>query len=120
MWTYSNHQCIFNCCENFLVSFSRSYVKIYILKSFEGFETVLTMEKKTDKRILVLDGRTGEGGGQLVRIAACLSALTGTPIRIHHVRGNRGGGKNKAAGGGKESSITPAIFRGLQLTEIQV
>jgi RNA 3'-terminal phosphate cyclase (ATP) len=77
------------------------------------------MEGETSKKMVVLDGRTGEGGGQLVRIAVCLSALTGTPIRIHHVRGNRGGGKNKAAGGGKESSITTASCRDIQLTKIQ-
>jgi RNA 3'-terminal phosphate cyclase (ATP) len=58
------------------------------------------MEENTAKKMVVLDGRTGEGGGQLVRIAVCLSALTGTPIRVHHVRGNRSGGKNKAGGGG--------------------
>jgi RNA 3'-terminal phosphate cyclase (ATP) len=44
-------------------------------------------------KIIELDGRTGEGGGQVVRIAVGLSALTGVPIRIHHVRGNRAGGR---------------------------
>lgn len=39
-----------------------------------------------------LDGRTLEGGGQLLRIALCLSALTFTPIHITHIRGNRSGG----------------------------
>lgn len=38
---------------------------------------------------VTLDGRTGEGGGQLCRIAVSLAALTGTPLRIDHVRGNR-------------------------------
>ncbi|KAJ5381809.1 uncharacterized protein N7496_004237 [Penicillium cataractarum] len=38
-----------------------------------------------------LDGRTLEGGGQLVRIALGLSALTGRAVTIDHVRGNRGG-----------------------------
>lgn len=38
-----------------------------------------------------LDGRTLEGGGQLVRNALALSALTGRPVMIDHVRGNRGG-----------------------------
>lgn len=38
-----------------------------------------------------LDGRTLEGGGQLVRIAIALSALTGRPVTIDHVRGNRQG-----------------------------
>ena len=40
-------------------------------------------------RLVELDGRVGEGGGQLVRVAVALSAITGTPIRIHHVRANR-------------------------------
>ncbi len=43
-----------------------------------------------------IDGRTGEGGGQLVRNAVALAAVTGQPIRITNVRGNRGG----ARGGG--------------------
>ncbi|KAE8329454.1 RNA 3'-terminal phosphate cyclase/enolpyruvate transferase [Aspergillus sergii] len=38
-----------------------------------------------------LDGRTLEGGGQLVRIAVSLSALTGQPVIIDHIRGNRSG-----------------------------
>jgi RNA 3'-terminal phosphate cyclase (ATP) len=42
-------------------------------------------------RMMKLDGRTGEGGGQLVRVAVALAALTGTPLRIDNVRGNRQG-----------------------------
>lgn len=42
---------------------------------------------------LDLDGRTLEGGGQLVRIAVALAALTGQAIRINHIRGNRPGKK---------------------------
>ena len=38
-----------------------------------------------------LDGRTLEGGGQLVRNALALSALTGQPVSIHHIRANRKG-----------------------------
>ncbi|KAL4884089.1 RNA 3'-terminal phosphate cyclase/enolpyruvate transferase [Aspergillus karnatakaensis] len=38
-----------------------------------------------------LDGRKLEGGGQLVRIAVALSALTGQAITIDHIRGNRSG-----------------------------
>lgn len=112
--THSNHQCIFNCCGRFprlLCQILRENIHSEFI-SFGAFETVLTMEEKTCKKMVVLDGRTGEGGGQLVRIAVCLSALTGTPIRIHHVRGNRAGGKNKAGVGGKESSITKAMFYG--------
>jgi len=74
------------------------------LKYLLGTASNPTMVENTSKKLVVLDGRTGEGGGQLVRIAACLSAITGTPIHIHDVRGNRGKGKNKASGGGETSS----------------
>ncbi|TDZ30318.1 RNA 3'-terminal phosphate cyclase [Colletotrichum spinosum] len=36
-----------------------------------------------------IDGRTGEGGGQLVRVAIALAAVTSQPVRITNVRGNR-------------------------------
>lgn len=49
--------------------------------------------------VIELDGRTGEGGGQLVRIACALAAVASQPIRIINVRGNRegtrGGGKSR-------------------------
>ncbi|EGX91075.1 RNA 3'-terminal phosphate cyclase [Cordyceps militaris CM01] len=50
-----------------------------------------------------LDGRTGEGGGQLVRVAVGLAALTSQPVRIAHVRGNRGGPRG---GGLKVQHVT--------------
>jgi RNA 3'-terminal phosphate cyclase (ATP) len=53
-------------------------------------------------KVIELDGRTGEGGGQLVRNAVALAAVTSTPIRITHVRGNRAG----ARGGGKHSQFS--------------
>jgi RNA 3'-phosphate cyclase len=39
--------------------------------------------------MLEIDGAHGEGGGQLVRTAVALAAVTGTPIRIRDVRARR-------------------------------
>lgn len=36
-----------------------------------------------------VDGRFGEGGGQILRTSLSLSALTGRAFRITHIRGNR-------------------------------
>lgn len=47
-----------------------------------------------------LDGRTGEGGGQLVRIAVALASVCSQPIKITNVRGNRV--RQGARGGGKQ------------------
>jgi RNA 3'-terminal phosphate cyclase (ATP) len=63
------------------------------------------MERPQPQKLVKLDGRTGEGGGQLVRVAVALAALTGTPLRIDNVRGNREGKR----GGGEHyySSVNP-------------
>lgn len=38
---------------------------------------------------IVLDGSTGEGGGQILRTALSLSAITGKPFSIDRIRANR-------------------------------
>jgi hypothetical protein len=48
-----------------------------------------TQAQPQPNKLVTIDGRTGEGGGQLCRIAVSLAALTGTPLRIDNVRGNR-------------------------------
>lgn len=39
--------------------------------------------------MITINGAYGEGGGQILRTSLSLSALTGKPLQIHHVRGNR-------------------------------
>jgi RNA 3'-terminal phosphate cyclase (ATP) len=39
--------------------------------------------------MVTIDGRHGEGGGQILRTALTLSAILGIPLRVHHIRGNR-------------------------------
>lgn len=38
---------------------------------------------------LEIDGSQGEGGGQIIRTSLALSAITGTAIRLTHIRGGR-------------------------------
>lgn len=40
-------------------------------------------------RMVILDGSSGEGGGQILRTALSLSLLTGRPFRITNIRANR-------------------------------
>jgi hypothetical protein len=72
---------------------NRFYLRHRFAPSIEQLAKMAT-SSNLKGRLVKLDGRTGEGGGQVIRIAACLAALTGTPIKIEHVRGNRPG-KNR-------------------------
>ena len=42
--------------------------------------------RNAQDQVIEIDGSYGEGGGQLVRTAVALSALTGRPLRLHNVR----------------------------------
>jgi len=45
--------------------------------------------KSQNQEPLVIDGRQGEGGGQVLRTALALSVHTGRPVQLQHVRGGR-------------------------------
>ncbi|KAG5980599.1 hypothetical protein E4U55_003845 [Claviceps digitariae] len=65
---------------------------------------------------VLLDGRTGEGGGQLVRVACGLAALTCQHVTIEHVRGKREGGR----GGGLKAQHVASLSWLAKVTEAQV
>ncbi|RFU30247.1 hypothetical protein B7463_g6083, partial [Scytalidium lignicola] len=74
------------------------------------------MAKLTQRKLVKLDGRTGEGGGQLVRVAVPLAVLAGTPIHISNVRGNR---KDKRGGGLKAQHVSGIAWL-INVSEAQV
>ena len=39
--------------------------------------------------LIQIDGSYGEGGGQIIRTAVSLSALTGKPVQVYNVRARR-------------------------------
>lgn len=61
-------------------------------------------KSKLSRSVLEIDGRTGEGGGQLVRIACAIAAVITQPIRIINVRGNRD------RGGGSYFPLAPSLL----------
>ncbi|KAK0632248.1 RNA 3'-terminal phosphate cyclase-domain-containing protein [Immersiella caudata] len=69
-----------------------------------------------EAKAVEIDGRTGEGGGQLVRIACALAAVISQPIRITNVRGNREG----PSGGGLKSQHVSSIAWLAKATKAEV
>jgi RNA 3'-terminal phosphate cyclase (ATP) len=47
------------------------------------------MQSRSQAECVVLDGAYGEGGGQILRTALSLSAITGRPLRIERIRALR-------------------------------
>ncbi len=60
-----------------------------------------------------IDGGTGEGGGQVLRVSVALSAATGQPLRITNIRANR---KNP----GLRAQHVAAVDAVAQLTDAEV
>ncbi|KAL8657971.1 MAG: hypothetical protein Q9226_001381 [Calogaya cf. arnoldii] len=58
---------------------------------------------------LTLDGRTLEGGGQLLRLAVSLSALTYLPIHIFSIRANRAPRRASRPAGGLKAAHLAAV-----------
>lgn len=65
---------------------------------------------RSDPSLIHLDGRTLEGGGQLVRLALTLSALTSIPIHVYSIRGKRSAHSSGKGGGLKSSHLAALEF----------
>jgi RNA 3'-terminal phosphate cyclase (ATP) len=59
----------------------------------EGTEVLsslrVVLREATKDEPLVIDGRAGEGGGQILRTSLALSMFTGTPFALEHIRAGR-------------------------------
>jgi RNA 3'-terminal phosphate cyclase (ATP) len=75
-----------------------------------GAEAQLLASLRSDPSLIHLDGHTLEGGGQLVRVALTLSALTSIPIHIYGIRGNRSSHFSGKGAGLKSSHLSALKF----------
>ncbi|APR88109.1 RNA 3'-terminal phosphate cyclase [Minicystis rosea] len=52
---------------------------------------LLTRDESREKRdtMLIIDGSTGEGGGQILRTSLALSLITGSPVKVCSIRARR-------------------------------
>jgi len=48
------------------------------------------ISNENDKKLIVIDGSYGEGGGQILRTSVTLSAVMGVPVEIVKIRAKRG------------------------------
>lgn len=53
------------------------------------WKTEQSSASETTPPVLAIDGSHGEGGGQLVRTACALAAITGTPFRLYNIHARR-------------------------------
>lgn len=73
--------------------------------------------------MIIIDGSTGEGGGQIVRTSLTLSLLTGHPVRIVNIRANRSSPGLKAqhlTAGQAAAEISGARVKGNRLDSQEV
>ncbi len=55
----------------------------------EVSKTAGRSELRADTEKVVIDASVGEGGGQVIRTSAVLSAILGTPVELQNIRANR-------------------------------
>lgn len=63
--------------------------------------------------VIIIDGSYGEGGGQIIRTAVALSAVSGEDVTIHNIRSNR-------AQPGLKAQHLMAVLTAAKMTEAQV